>query len=119
MIISLRTLICQATCFSSPVREFAGADVWVPWVIPKRYYLDNAETKEEVPQSGGGEHKQSANCSAEEKKLAIPLETTVQRYCHVYEQGELEELFLSLNNCEIVRSFFDSGNHCVEVRRLK
>ena len=39
-----------------------------------------------------------------------------QRYCHVYKEGELEALFERVSGCEVVASYFDFGNWCVEVR---
>lgn len=40
-----------------------------------------------------------------------------QRYCHVYAKGEVEQLFQSVSNVEIVESYFDSSNWCCRVRK--
>lgn len=40
------------------------------------------------------------------------------RYCHVYVQGELEAIFEDIGNNEIVKSFYDSSNWCVIVKKL-
>jgi hypothetical protein len=51
----------------------------------------------------------------------------LQRYCHVFTQGEIEELWASLDpgmRCSIgaaevsvEETFFDAGNWCVRVRK--
>lgn len=41
-----------------------------------------------------------------------------QRYCHVYREGELEELFHATSMCEIEEVYMDTGNWCVIARRL-
>merc|ERR1739845_262374 len=40
-----------------------------------------------------------------------------QRYCHVFREGELSELFQGLFWCEVEASYYDCGNWCVEVRK--
>jgi len=41
----------------------------------------------------------------------------LQRYCHVYEEGELEALIRENDAVEILRTFWDTGNWCVEFKR--
>jgi len=41
-----------------------------------------------------------------------------QRYCHVYREGELEELFHATSMCEIEEVYMDTGNWCIIARRL-
>lgn len=40
------------------------------------------------------------------------------RYYHVFEDGELEKLCSELPNIEIVKSFYDQGNHCVIIKKV-
>lgn len=39
------------------------------------------------------------------------------RYYHVFDEGELENLCSELPNIEIVRSYYDQGNHCVVLKK--
>ena len=42
-----------------------------------------------------------------------------QRYCHVYKEGELEELFDHIESwVRVKRVYFDCGNWCVEAERI-
>ncbi|CAK9057400.1 Alkylated DNA repair protein alkB homolog 8 (Probable alpha-ketoglutarate-dependent dioxygenase ABH8) (S-adenosyl-L-methionine-dependent tRNA methyltransferase ABH8) (tRNA (carboxymethyluridine(34)-5-O)-methyltransferase ABH8) [Durusdinium trenchii] len=40
-----------------------------------------------------------------------------QRYCHVYREGELEDLLEEVPQLEVVDSYFDTGNWCAIARR--
>ena len=42
-----------------------------------------------------------------------------QRYCHVYRQGELDELFQAAGGWEIMESGYESGNHYIVARAQK
>lgn len=64
----------------------------------------------------------------EEKKSIV-----FQRYCHVYEQGELKELALSLNSrhatnqdqnqshdwVAVIDEFYDTGNWCIVLQKTR
>lgn len=39
------------------------------------------------------------------------------RYYHVFDEGELGKLCLELPNIEIVRTYYDQGNHCVVIKK--
>ena len=41
----------------------------------------------------------------------------LQRFCHVFRQGELEELVELAGGGRVQRSFFDHGNWCVVVEK--
>ena len=42
-----------------------------------------------------------------------------QRYCHVYKEGELPELFAHLSSwVRVTATYFDCGNWCVEAERI-
>ena len=40
-----------------------------------------------------------------------------QRYCHVYQQGELRKLVDSVGGARILSEFCDTGNHCILVQK--
>ena len=40
-----------------------------------------------------------------------------QRYCHVYREGELRRLVESVPGASVVQEYYDTGNHCVLVRK--
>ncbi|CAE7802109.1 Alkylated DNA repair protein alkB-like 8 [Symbiodinium microadriaticum] len=40
-----------------------------------------------------------------------------QRYCHVYREGELQELLEQLPELEVLESYFDTGNWCAVARK--
>ena len=43
-----------------------------------------------------------------------------QRYCHVYQKGDVPKLFAPLEEwVEVVDEYYDAGNWCVVARRLK
>ncbi|XP_055384619.1 alkylated DNA repair protein alkB homolog 8 [Condylostylus longicornis] len=41
------------------------------------------------------------------------------RYYHVFEESELENLCRRLNNIEIMKSYYDQGNWCVIIEKIK
>lgn len=47
-----------------------------------------------------------------EEKLADKPESTLLRFYHVFEEGELEQLCVS-SNLIVEKSFYDEGNWCV------
>jgi len=81
-------------------RTFKNSDVYVPWNLAKKFLKD---TPQEVLDSG--------EVDDEYGNLIL------QRYCHVYEEGELEALIRDHGGVEILRTFWDTGNWCVEFRR--
>lgn len=78
-------------------RQFSTQDVVVPWVLPAEHDPLRAE---EV--KGG-------------KKLD-PV--SVDRYCHVFKKGELEEQFALIPNVQVVDSYFDQDNWAVIVKKI-
>jgi len=82
--------------------QFDDGDVLVPWNLKKQY---------------------THNLSSELKSIADDnaKHLTFQRYCHVYQEGELEGLIKQVGqeNIEIVRVFFNEGNWCVEFKKLE
>jgi alkylated DNA repair protein alkB family protein 8 len=46
-------------------------------------------------------------------------ELVFQRYCHVYKEGELEELCSSIPGCVVSESGWDKGNWFVQLRKVQ
>lgn len=42
---------------------------------------------------------------------------TFLRFYHVFEENELEDLCLSIDNVVIIKSYYDEGNWCVLIRK--
>lgn len=41
-----------------------------------------------------------------------------QRYCHVYQQGELLELVSSVGGSRVLDEYYDTGNHCIVIQKV-
>ena len=41
-----------------------------------------------------------------------------QRYCHVYEEGELRDLFAQLPWLRVEEEYYDTGNWCITAEKL-
>lgn len=76
-------------------RKFVAQDVFVPWTLPKNF---------QEPQPG-------------EDSSQIPPTTTFQRYCHVYQEGEIDKLFARIPGVIIEESYYDHSNWCVRARK--
>lgn len=53
-----------------------------------------------------------------QKEIPHDQQKIFLRYYHVFEDGELEELCKKNTNVEIVKSFYDQGNHCVILKKI-
>ena len=52
-----------------------------------------------------------------QKEIPHEQQKVFLRYYHVFEDGELEKLCLQNPRVEIVKSFYDQGNHCVILKK--
>ncbi len=103
-------------------RKFAGTDVFVPFNAQPRYLK---KVQNSASERGKGDHlrERTTKCQGvaemyseaydgaeydERKGLVV-----FQRYCHMYREGELEDLVSQINTLEIEHSGFESGNHFV------
>ncbi|TMW57169.1 hypothetical protein Poli38472_003094 [Pythium oligandrum] len=77
-------------------------DFMVPWNLDKRF-VNKAEATE-AP---------AAEAQAKETEPII-----VQRYCHMFKQGELEELVAMAGNAVVEDSYYDESNWAVVLRRV-
>jgi alkylated DNA repair protein alkB family protein 8 len=89
---------------SASGHRFESQDVLVPWHV-KGHVLD--------PTKRGPEH-----ATFDDEKQSVVF----QRYCHVYREGELQELVESLPNAakwlRVERVFYDTGNWCMIVEKV-
>mmetsp|Transcript_34306 Transcript_34306/g.89526 ORF Transcript_34306/g.89526 Transcript_34306/m.89526 type:complete len:259 (+) Transcript_34306:89-865(+) len=82
---------------------FESADVFVPWHLKMEGEVDLIAIKDTLPAAG----------SVDEEKKALVFD----RYCHVYEEGELPSLFEAVEGLRIVECYYDTGNWCVIAER--
>jgi len=103
-------------------RKFAATDVFVPFNAQPKYldridgHQGGSDTADEAQNASKGvaqiysEAYESAEYD-ERKGLVV-----FQRYCHLYREGELEELAAGVENIELVTSGFESGNFFIIVK---
>ena len=77
-------------------RKFDAQDVTVPWVLPAEHDPERVKEYKEAFVDG-------------KKKKKLPS-ASVDRYCHVFKEGELEQLIQCLPNVQIVSSYYDNSN---------
>lgn len=53
-----------------------------------------------------------------QKEIPEDQQKVFLRYYHVFEDGELEALCKMNSSVEIVKSYYDQGNHCVIIKKL-
>lgn len=108
--------------------KFSGTDVFVPFNAQPRY-LDkvshkpgkwgassleiNGDCQGSVHDGVGRMYSEAYDGAEydEDKGLVV-----FQRYCHLYRQGELEELVAKVSTLDIIESGMESGNHFVILR---
>jgi alkylated DNA repair protein alkB family protein 8 len=128
-------------------RVFNSGDVFVPWHIPKATLQaqgftipDNGAPTTTSPQPPTTSTTTPSTTSAAAATPSSPAvlsssnsnddiidhgpaptadQLTFQRYCHVYERGELDALVTAhINNARIIDSFYDKGNWCIVLEKL-
>lgn len=75
-------------------RKFESQDCYVPWNLQKCYSKNDSSVKKEI---------------IEEKEDVVVL----NRYCHVFHEGELEIYLEKFNNIKLVDHYYDHANWCV------
>lgn len=77
-------------------------DIIVPWQLSKKFFQDDGS---------------SGNSPTSDTSLLDPVEETktIERYCHVYYEGELEELLSTFSNVQVLESYYDHSNWCVRL----
>lgn len=71
--------------------QFSHSNVLVPWHLKEGKNVNNVEDQHKV----------------------------FLRYYHVFESGELEAMCRLCENAEIINSYYDQGNHCVILRKVR
>ena len=98
-----------------PVHEnrtnFKNTDLLVPWKTNVRDNEDNYKPAT-VAESSKQDNFLLQGSEKDQSK-------TFHRFYHVFEEGELERLILSVSNLEIVNSYYDQGNWCVIFTKCK
>ena len=104
-------------------RKFAGTDVFVPFNAQPRY-LDKVQTEskqcakpDDIECKGVAEMYSDAYDGAEydERKGLVVF----QRYCHMYKEGERENLVSKIDSLEIIENGFETGNHFVILKVIQ
>jgi len=88
------TIFLQAWAFEQgeeSKRTFDSQDTMVPWKLNKRFLQGSSEN--------------SKNSTSEQDEIVV-----YERFCHVYREGELEELCSRVPCCTIADSGWDRGN---------
>jgi hypothetical protein len=92
-------------------RTFDTQDTMVPWKLNKRFLNHsslNSSSSEQFDES-----KNTFDCK---HVVEVADEFVFQRYCHMYKEGELENLCSSVPGCRIIESGWDKGNWFVYLK---
>eukprot|EP00981_Chlorochromonas_danica_P013183 scaffold5939_cov165-Ochromonas_danica.AAC.12 len=94
---------------------FAEQDIFVPWKLNRRFLSPATPSSSSSSSSNTAAAAAAAAAAADggEKNELI----VYNRYCHVYKEGELEDLCSCLPGLEIVESGYDKGNWFLHLRR--
>ncbi|KAL4086997.1 hypothetical protein PRIC1_014055 [Phytophthora ramorum] len=115
--------------------EEGRQDFMVPWNLDKRFVISNedgstttetAEASQDVepieegsqqdPTEDDGANRDDNTCDKSTAK--VHERVLVQRYCHMFKQGELESLVGLAGNAEVEESYYDESNWAVVLRRV-
>jgi alkylated DNA repair protein alkB family protein 8 len=109
-------------------RRFASNDVYVPFNAQPRHLKLQGDTinggkgrdtsqDESIPKESisttAKVYSKSLNADYDEEKGLVVF----KRYCHLYRQGELDSIALSIPNVVMIESGFESGNFFVIVKK--
>jgi alkylated DNA repair protein alkB family protein 8 len=96
-------------------RKFAGNDVFVPFNAQPRYLnkVSTGEFDNEKAKSAAEVYSDAYQGAEYDETKGLVV---FQRYCHMYRQGELENLIEQIDELEVVESAFESGNWQVILR---
>jgi alkylated DNA repair protein alkB family protein 8 len=96
-----------------------GPDYFVPWHLPfhKAGGLTASAQQQQQQQQPIGPNCGSSAAPAGPPSLAVDNSkraVVLQRYYHLFEQGELESLVGEVHGLQVVQGFYDRSNWCVE-----
>ncbi|KAK1938215.1 Alkylated DNA repair protein alkB 8 [Phytophthora citrophthora] len=94
--------------------EEGRQDFMVPWNLDKRFAaVDAEESKDDSTEAGDvSDGDDAKTCSTAQESVVV------QRYCHMFKQGELENLIELAGNAKVEESYYDESNWAVIIRRL-
>ena len=81
-------------------RRFEQQDVLVPWKLPATHHTSSSSSS-----SNSDSSSDSISSSTEQQ--------VVNRYCHVYVEGEIEGLLAQVGGNRIIEQYYDRGNWVV------
>jgi hypothetical protein len=93
-------------------RKFEQQDCFVPWHMPLHYSQPNSSSSSSSSSSTPASSSSSPANQANDPSSFVVL----QRYCHVFRKGELEDLFVSVGG-HVIHSFYDHANWCVVISK--
>ncbi len=104
---------------SNSKRRFAATDVFVPFNAQPKYLdkvSDSKENPREASKSVAERYSEAyEKADFDERKGLVVF----QRYCHMYREGEMDELVQQVSSLRLVESGYESGNHYVIVEVLE
>ncbi|OWY90651.1 Alkylated DNA repair protein alkB 8, partial [Phytophthora megakarya] len=107
--------------------EEGRQDFMVPWNLDKRFAFsseDNSpaesnEDSNDVEENLKDSSEDGGDDDSDDKSATKTQErVVVQRYCHMFKQGELESLVELAGNAKVEESYYDESNWAVILRRV-
>ncbi|GMF19614.1 unnamed protein product [Phytophthora lilii] len=111
--------------------EEGRQDFMVPWNLDKRFAFSNNEgsvvtessesvlkdEQDEETKRNTSEEGSTATTNEGSGDKSAQERVVVQRYCHMFKQGELESLVELAGNAKVEESYYDESNWAVILRR--
>lgn len=94
-------------------RSFVDQDIYVPWDL-QSFLPEDQDLETKMHQMD-----EKLNVDRLIDGVRFKLDTTTFRYCHLYREGELEQLIQEIPQLEVTNSYMDCGNWCVEILVIK
>ena len=95
-------------------RRFASDDVYVPFNAQPKYLQLPSEKTEQSDKSTAQVYADAfENADYDDRKGLVVF----QRYCHLYRQGELEELVDQVPQVKLLESGYETGNYFVIIEK--
>ncbi len=92
--------------FEQEKKKYEDQDVLVPWHLQEKY---DKEQKKAAPEAAPG------TAPVEEEKKS---EKVFKRYYHMFKEGELATLVKEAKVLDVLRTYYDHENWCVECAKL-
>jgi len=100
--------------------RFVAQDVLVPWNYrtPTVKKVDKDKGKH-ASSKGPQQERESTSSSGPQQEASgwVEKPEVCQRYCHVYREGELDELLAKVPELAVDEVYFDTGNWCAIAHR--